>query len=559
VRLTPGGGLGFGWEFRATGTEDSERGRRSGMGIVVRDERFGQRKVRDEDAGDRMVGGRAVARRSTRSGSALLRWSLRGADVVALALAWSLTELVWPTPASTMGVRLLVGLVPFVAGGTWLIAHQRLYLARVATMRTVEQAGLVRVAVVLMAGSAVVDAVRGVADVVPGRIATIGILSFVCLSVARTIYRGWLTAARRAGLFVRPVLIIGIDDKTVEICDLVADHPELGFEVAGVIGSRGAAERAELGRLWRGDVDELSAITRDTTITGAIVSSTAMDPASLDKVTRTLLDERAHVLMSPGITGVDQRRIQPVHMGYEPLLYLDPLELTRSQLLAKRALDIAISVVVAVLVAPLVAFSAAAIKLEDRGPVLFRQRRVGRDGELFTIVKLRTMTVGAEERLDELLPYNERNGPLFKMEHDPRVTRVGRILRSLSIDELPQLCNVLRGDMSLVGPRPALPSEALCFGERLQTRTKVLPGVTGLWQVEARTSGSMLAYERLDLFYVENWSVGLDVMVIIATLEEELVKLARRLWPSRAAGTARAPEAVPVSGAGVGEGLPGQV
>ncbi len=195
-----------------------------------------------------------------------------------------------------------------------------------------------------------------------------------------------------------------------------------------------------------------------------------------------------------------------------------------------------ISALVAVLVAPVVAISAIAIKLDDRGPVLFRQRRVGRDGELFTIVKLRTMAVGAEEHLDELLPYNERNGPLFKMEHDPRVTRVGRVLRSLSIDELPQLWNVLRGDMSLVGPRPALPSEARCFGERLQTRTQVLPGVTGLWQVEARTSGSMHTYERLDLFYIENWSVGLDIMVIIATLEEELVKLVRFLLP-----TARGP------------------
>jgi lipopolysaccharide/colanic/teichoic acid biosynthesis glycosyltransferase len=162
------------------------------------------------------------------------------------------------------------------------------------------------------------------------------------------------------------------------------------------------------------------------------------------------------------------------------------------------------------------------------------------------------MTVGAEEHLDELLPYNERNGPLFKMEEDPRVTRVGAILRSLSIDELPQLWNVLRGDMSLVGPRPALPSEARCFGERLQTRTEVLPGVTGLWQVEARSSGSMRTYERLDLFYIENWSVGLDLMVIIATLEEELVKAVRRVLPSER-DRARHPS---VAGAATGAGPP---
>ena len=144
----------------------------------------------------------------------------------------------------------------------------------------------------------------------------------------------------------------------------------------------------------------------------------------------------------------------------------------------KRALDVVISGLVAVLVAPIVAISGSRSD-HDRRPVFFRQRRVGDDGELFTIVKLRTMAVGAEEHVDELLPYNERDGPLFKMEHDPRVTRVSPVLRSLSIDELPQLWNVLRGDMSLVGPRPALPSEARLFGERLQTRTQVLPGVTG--------------------------------------------------------------------------------
>jgi lipopolysaccharide/colanic/teichoic acid biosynthesis glycosyltransferase len=138
------------------------------------------------------------------------------------------------------------------------------------------------------------------------------------------------------------------------------------------------------------------------------------------------------------------------------------------------------------------------------------------------------------------------------MRDDPRVTRVGRVLRRLSLDELPQLVNVLRGDMSLVGPRPALPSEARCFGERLQTRTQVLPGVTGLWQVEARTSASMYTYERLDLFYIENWSVGLDIMVIIATLEEELVKLVHGLLP-RQRHRAAHPSVAALPGAEIGD------
>jgi exopolysaccharide biosynthesis polyprenyl glycosylphosphotransferase len=522
------------------------------MSIVVRDERLARRLTRGPQ-GAPGEGAPAGWPRGSRTGSALLRWTLRVADALALATAWTLTTLVWPTAPTSWADRLLLGLLPFVVFGCWLIAKQRLYLARVATMRTVEQAGLVRACLLLMAGAAALTAVRGL-DVLPARIAVQGALAFLCLSVARTSYRGWLTAARRAGRFTRPVLFVGIDHQTTEICEVMADHPELGFEPVGVIGTREEAERAELGALWVGDLDQLVDVVAQGTVTGAIVSSTAIDPGTLNDVTRTLLEQRCHVHLSTGITGIDQRRIQPVHLGYEPLLYVEPLALTRGQLLAKRALDVVISAVVAVLVAPLVAISAVAIKVDDRGPVLFRQRRVGRDGELFTILKLRTMAVGAEEHLDELLPYNERNGPLFKMEDDPRVTRVGRILRSLSVDELPQLWNVLRGDMSLVGPRPALPSEARCFGERLQTRTQVLPGVTGLWQVEARTSGSMHTYERLDLFYIENWSVGLDIMVIIATLEEELVKLVRSLMPRQRSRAAH-PSVAALPAAEVGEGL----
>lgn len=506
------------------------------MSIVVGGDRLARDLAQDEDTappgGSR--GRSAGAPRAVRAGSTLLRRSLRIADAAALTLAWSITQLWWSTPSSSLGVRLLVGLLPFVVAGCWLISNQRLYLARVATMRTVEQAGLARVCVVLMAGAAALDGIRGVA-VLPVRILVTGGLAFVFLSLARAVYRGWLTAARRTGRFIRPVLIVGIDEQTSAICSVIADHPELGFEAVGVVGAHGDAMRSDLGQLWLGELSELADIVGVAGVTGAIVSSTALDPTALNDVTRMLLERRCHVHLSTGITCIDQRRIKPVHLGYEPLIYLERLELSRSQLLAKRVLDVVISAVVAVLVSPLIGVSAVAIKLDDRGQVFFRQRRVGRDGELFTIYKLRTMTAGAEEHLDELLPYNERNGPLFKMEDDPRITRVGRLLRGLSIDELPQLWNVLRGEMSLVGPRPALPSEALCFGEALQARTQVQPGITGLWQVEANDSASMLTYERLDLFYVENWSVGLDVMVIIATIEEELVKLARHLKRARRA------------------------
>ena len=176
--------------------------------------------------------------------------------------------------------------------------------------------------------------------------------------------------------------------------------------------------------------------------------------------------------------------------------------------------------------APVLALVCVLVKLQDGGPVLFRQERVGRGGRTFTLLKVRTMVVDAEERLEDLRADNERQGGvLFKMQADPRVTRLGRLLRRSSLDELPQLINVLRGDMSIVGPRPALPEETARFSERLRRRASVRPGITGLWQVEARDSPNFRTYERLDLFYVENWTVALDLAIIVTTVPAVLSRL----------------------------------
>ena len=156
----------------------------------------------------------------------------------------------------------------------------------------------------------------------------------------------------------------------------------------------------------------------------------------------------------------------------------------------------------------------------DGGPAIFRQTRVGLDGKPFTVLKLRTMVVDAEARLAEVMSQNERIAPLFKMENDPRFTRLGRFMDATSLNELPQLWNVLRGQMSLVGPRPALEHEVANFNDRLLLRHRVKPGITGLWQVESRDAPSFADYERCDVFYVENWSVRLDLMIIFQTLIE---------------------------------------
>jgi lipopolysaccharide/colanic/teichoic acid biosynthesis glycosyltransferase len=180
--------------------------------------------------------------------------------------------------------------------------------------------------------------------------------------------------------------------------------------------------------------------------------------------------------------------------------------------------DVVAAVSLLVLTLPLMLVAIIAIRIEGPGPTFFRQRRVGLDGELFTMTKLRTMVPDAEARRAELAHLNESDGPLFKMSKDPRITRVGRVLRKLSIDELPQLVSVIIGDMSMVGPRPALPQEIEDWDDALHERLRVLPGLTGLWQVSGRSDSSFEQYRRLDLYYVDNWSLAHDLRICLRTI-----------------------------------------
>ncbi len=200
-----------------------------------------------------------------------------------------------------------------------------------------------------------------------------------------------------------------------------------------------------------------------------------------------------------------------------PLLHLDHPEFNGARLVVKATFDKAVALAALVAIAPLLGLLTLLIRLEDGGPVLFRQLRVGKDGRRFCIYKLRTMVPDAEERKADLADQHQEQGPLFKMTEDPRVTRAGRWLRRWSLDELPQLFNVLAGDMSLVGPRPALPEEAAVYGDFVRRRLAVKPGMTGLWQVNGRSDLSWDEAVRLDLRYVENWSLMLDLQILWKT------------------------------------------
>lgn len=486
-------------------------------------------------AADVPSSGPARASDEAPAGSPSLRRLLVVLDLVSLALAWNLT-LVLPGVGAApdrSDLMSVAAATAAVALGMWLLAAQRLYWSRVCSVRTVEIGRLAKVAALLgalvAAASSLVEVDVRAAEALVGSVATMAFLLMF-----RTGYRGWLRDRRREGRFCRPVVLVGLNQEALDMQRLLDHHPELGFRVTAVLGDRAEAARLGMESLWAGPVRDAATVARTSAATGAVVVASAVPSEELNRTIRELMQSGSHVHVTSGLRGFDHRRLRAQPLAYEPIFYLEPVALTREQVVLKRGIDLLLTSVALVLTMPILLVAALAIKLEDGGPVLFRQRRVGRNGTTFTIFKLRTMVLDAEQRLDALLGKNERNGPLFKLASDPRVTRVGRVLRACSVDELPQLLNVLRGEMSLVGPRPALPSEVADFDEVLLARTQVPPGMTGLWQVEARESTEFSIYRRLDLFYVENWSVTLDLVVLLATLESEAVRIVRALIGRRA-------------------------
>lgn len=445
------------------------------------------------------------------AGTTGLRRALVAIDVVALAAAWSVASL--PVPGLGSGPvglpRALLAVLTPTVGALVLLAAFRLYRARVCASRSAEMARLNGV----VAGTGLIAAAVGLPA---PRLAVGGILTFLLLHTARGFFDAWLRSERARGRFVRTVAIVAYGDEAARTIELLDNHPELGYRPCALAGDQMTAQRH--GLPWLGDAASAAQRIASSGATGAIVVTSGMPSRAACEVIGDLLERGVHVQVSAGLWRIGHRRMTASPVGHEPFFYLEPPHPANRRRTAKRVLDLAVVTPLLVMLSPVLAAVALAVKAGDRGPVLFRQTRVGRDGRPFTILKFRTMVVDAEAQLARLQAGNLRQGPLFKVDDDPRQTKVGRFLRATSLDELPQLFNVFAGSMSMVGPRPALPSEVAAFDPELLRRHQVPPGVTGLWQVESRENASFYAYRRLDLFYVENWSVALDLVIMATTL-----------------------------------------
>jgi exopolysaccharide biosynthesis polyprenyl glycosylphosphotransferase len=475
------------------------------------------------------IRGRRVAR-----GSGQLRLMLIALDAFALLCAWAAVSF---SSARSVGTAYAVATVfSAVCVGLVVIASLGLYRSKVSSVRAREFSRLVWVALAVAAVpitlAAVMDHAVSGFDVVVG-----ATLTFLFLIVTRSGFDAWLRDRRANGEFCRKVAIVGTNEEAAELFRLFADHPELGYRVVGFIGPQPRRPLPD-GGLYLGSDERIVAKLRASDAGGVIIAAGTLAGTEMRRLIRSLVDNGFHVHCSGGLWGIGHRRVVALPIGHEPLFYIEPPTLAGYQLALKRALDVVVSSLILLITMPLLLVCALIIKLYDGGPVLFRQQRIGRDGRPFDFYKLRSMVPNADQMRETVDGLNLRDGPLFKADNDPRITPFGRVLRMSSLDELPQLLNVLKGDMSLVGPRPALGSEFEKFDDELQTRQQVRPGISGLWQVEARDNPSFAAYRRLDLFYVENWSVSLDLVILVLTAQQVTARIVRAVW-----GVARPKEA----------------
>ncbi len=357
------------------------------------------------------------------------------------------------------------------------------------------------------------------AEDIPRRIVMLTlVLVTVSLSLRRLIYRTLMYRRFERGQDTRNVLIIGTGSEAHALRHHLESIRHLGYTFKGFIEFPGTGSRSNSNS---GDVVG----TLDTLFQHA-------RKQFVDEIFFTTPCERGivqDVLEKARMHGVDLRVVPDLYDGLawnSPIEYIGQfptIPLHRGQVpelgfMLKRVLDVVLSAIFLSVLSPFLLALAIAIKLDSRGPVFYASERIGKKGRVFRCFKFRTMVRDAENRRAEIMHMNERDGVLFKITNDPRITRLGRILRKYSLDELPQFLNVLRGDMSIVGPRPPIASEVMEYKLSHLRRLDVTPGITGLWQVQARQDPSFDSYVSLDVTYIENWSIFLDIKIIIRTI-----------------------------------------
>ncbi|MHA7269808.1 sugar transferase [Arthrobacter sp. HLT1-20] len=350
-------------------------------------------------------------------------------------------------------------------------------------------------------------------------------VGIVFLVAGRWILRQHLNFERTKGGSAATVLLVGGPRAVGHLVEALRRSPQAGYSpVAAYL--QGPSDQSIVEApdfpVYRGNPsagDILAAVHSSGADTVALTAGLHLSPVTMRELGWELAAANIGLIVAPALTDVAGPRIHTQPVAGLPLIHVTTPKLEGGKKVAKRAFDLAASSILLAMLSPVMLIVAICIKLDSTGPIFFQQERVGLLGNPFIMQKFRSMGVDAEQRLEELQEHNQGNGVLFKLKADPRITRVGATLRKFSLDELPQLLNVLSGSMSLVGPRPPLAVEVNAYEEHVRRRLLVKPGLTGLWQVSGRSNLSWQDSVRLDLYYVENWSLAGDLIILFRTVQ----------------------------------------
>ncbi|SDP25024.1 Undecaprenyl-phosphate galactose phosphotransferase, WbaP/exopolysaccharide biosynthesis polyprenyl glycosylphosphotransferase [Arthrobacter sp. ok909] len=349
-------------------------------------------------------------------------------------------------------------------------------------------------------------------------------VGLVGLLLGRWLIRQHLNINRKRGLSMSRLLILGGPSAVAHLAASLERARHAGYLPIAAYTPGAHAEPAiepESGLPVLGYKPDAPSIIEAIDVCGAdavaVSAGVQLHPQTLRHLGWELAARNIGLIMAPALTDIAGPRIHTQQVAGLPLIHVTTPTLDGGQGVAKRLFDVLVSTLLIIISSPVMAGVAILVKIESQGPALFKQERVGMEGEHFEMLKFRSMVVDAEQQLTELAQHSDGNGLLFKMKNDPRVTRVGKFIRKFSLDELPQLFNIFAGSMSLVGPRPPLPSEVAAYEHDVRRRLLVKPGLTGLWQVSGRSNLSWQDSVRLDLYYVENWSLAGDLMILLKT------------------------------------------
>jgi exopolysaccharide biosynthesis polyprenyl glycosylphosphotransferase len=346
-----------------------------------------------------------------------------------------------------------------------------------------------------------------------------GSIVFVLLLCGRFAIMMTLRAMRRRGLNYRNILIIGTGKRVRRYADLICSRSELGLRIFGYVDDEPTpSDREILGSEIVGTLKDVPSIIEKNVIDEVVIGLPRRFLPQIGEVIEACEETGTEVTLVADFFDIAIAKLHTTMFYDIPLLTFSTIPSQQLQLHLKDCVDRLGSFILLLLTSPLFLVASIAIKLTSPGPVFYKQTRTGLNGRQFTVCKFRSMRTNSKQEVEELKRYNEMSGPVFKMKNDPRVTPIGRILRRTSIDELPQLINVLKGEMSLVGPRPPLPAEIDQYDRWQRRRLSVKPGMTCLWQISGRNKVDFKEWMDLDMIYIDNWSLWLDIRILMKTL-----------------------------------------